>query len=67
MNITINKNAIQVKENSTLKVALAEAGINWQIGMAVAVNNEVVRKSMWDTFILKENDNIIIINAVCGG
>ncbi|MBO4738850.1 MAG: sulfur carrier protein ThiS [Bacteroidales bacterium] len=67
MNITINKNIVQVKENSTLKEVIVASGINSQLGMAVAVNNEVITKSKWDTFCLKENDNIVVINAVCGG
>lgn len=36
-------------------------------GIAVAVNNRLVQRIHWDTFILQENDNIVIIKAACGG
>lgn len=36
-------------------------------GIAVAVNNRLVQRVHWDTFILQENDNIVIIKAACGG
>ncbi len=67
MNVTINKNIVQVKENMTLREILDQCNLNAKVGMAVAVNNEVINKTLWDTFCLKENDNIVVINAVCGG
>lgn len=36
-------------------------------GIAVAVNNRLVQRVHWETFILQENDNIVIIKAACGG
>lgn len=36
-------------------------------GIAVAVNNRLVQRVHWDTFVLQENDNIVIIKAACGG
>ncbi len=36
-------------------------------GVAVAVNNRVVPRHKWDSFKLKENDNILIIKATQGG
>ena len=36
-------------------------------GVAVAVNNKVVRKSQWDETPLKQGDRILVITAVCGG
>lgn len=37
------------------------------IGVAVAVNNKVVRKSDWDSAELAQDDNVTVITAVCGG
>ena len=38
-----------------------------QTGIAVAVNNRMVPRSEWEHFVLHENDELIIIKAVCGG
>ena len=36
-------------------------------GIAVAVNQRMVPRTEWDSYILNEGDNIIIIKAICGG
>ena len=45
---------------------LAELNVDDK-GIAVAVNNEIVKKDEWNGFRLKENDKIVIIRAACGG
>ena len=36
-------------------------------GVAVAVNDKVVRKVNWNSTFLTEGDQITVITAVCGG
>lgn len=36
-------------------------------GVAVAVNNRIVRREDWATYTVQENDQIIVIKAACGG
>lgn len=36
-------------------------------GVAIAVNNKVVRKALWLTTHLAEGDKVTVITAVCGG
>ena len=36
-------------------------------GLAVAVNEHVISRSLWDTYELKSGDNILIITATQGG
>ena len=36
-------------------------------GIAVAVNNRMVPRAEWNSYVLNEGDNILIIKAVCGG
>lgn len=36
-------------------------------GVAVAVNNKVVRKADWESTTLADGDHITVITAVCGG
>ena len=36
-------------------------------GIAVAVNNRMIPRTEWDSYVLNEGDNVLIIKAVCGG
>ena len=36
-------------------------------GIAVAVNNRMIPRTEWDSFVLNDGDHILIIKAVCGG
>ena len=36
-------------------------------GVAVAVNNSMIRCDNWADFSLSEGDNILVIKAACGG
>ena len=36
-------------------------------GIAIAVNNHMVPRTEWDSYVLHEGDSILIIKAVCGG
>lgn len=36
-------------------------------GIALAINNNVILRKFWDSTIINENDNIIIIQATKGG
>ena len=36
-------------------------------GVALAIGGKVVTRSDWDSTPLHENDDIVIIKAVCGG
>jgi sulfur carrier protein len=38
-----------------------------QNGIAVAINNTVIPKSAWDSHLLNETDDILIISATQGG
>jgi sulfur carrier protein len=67
MNITINAKPYQMEEFSNLVDVLEKAKIINRFGIAIAVNNTVVPKTEWEKFVLKDKDNIIIINAISGG
>ncbi|MBR5194151.1 MAG: sulfur carrier protein ThiS [Bacteroidaceae bacterium] len=36
-------------------------------GIAIAVNNRMIPRAEWDSYVLHEGDSILIIKAVCGG
>ncbi len=36
-------------------------------GVAIAIANKMVPRTSWEATELKENDNVVIIKAACGG
>lgn len=36
-------------------------------GVALALNDKVVRKNMWDTTLLKEGDKVTVVKIAFGG
>jgi len=66
MEVIINHQIFLIR-NSTLSGALHSYGLIQTKGVAVAVNDKVVPKSIWETFQLNPNDQITIITAAQGG
>ena len=67
MQISINNELKEVSSQLNIESLLEEISLPSTTGIAVAVNNQVVKKSAWGKFCLSENDEIIIIKAVQGG
>lgn len=67
MNVYINDEATQVKENTTLQSLIDETEIKRKKGIAVAVDNQVVPRNQWEHFYLKEESKVVIIQATQGG
>ena len=64
--IVLNKIEIELKDNSTITMLIENMSIE-TTGIAIAVNNKVIRRNEWQNYILKNNDIVIVIKAVCGG
>jgi sulfur carrier protein len=67
MNIIINEKPYRIKDSATISDALKEARIDNRFGIAIAVNNVVIPKTIWENTTLNPNDQITIINAIFGG
>ena len=67
MNIIINEKPYRIKNGATIDEALKEAQIENRFGIAVAVNNVVIPKALWEDTPLYPHDQITIINAIFGG
>lgn len=67
MKIILNKENFELEKNTSLSELLNSANINVFNGIAIAVNNSVVRRDNWNNTILKDGDKVTIIKAVCGG
>lgn len=67
MIVYINNNIHNFSESVSISEALNLLGINASKGIAVAVNNKVITKSQWNTFLISENDKITLIRPTQGG
>jgi sulfur carrier protein len=65
--IYINDMPYALGENNTLLKVFEENNIPLPKGIAVAVNTTVVPRLKWESFIINENDRILIIKATQGG
>ncbi|MBR6758355.1 MAG: sulfur carrier protein ThiS [Bacteroidaceae bacterium] len=66
MNITLNNTTRDIAPDTTVRQLLIEVGLP-QLNVAVAVNNQIVPRQLWDSTILVENDNVVVIAAAYGG
>jgi sulfur carrier protein len=66
MKVQINNSEMIVDENVSIRSILEKTNSPTE-GVAFAVNDSVVPRSQWDSFVIKENDSILIIKAARGG
>ncbi len=66
MNIFLNQEEITIIDSSTVLdlVTLQNLQIS---GIAVAVNNQIIKRDLWATSLLEEADRVTIIMAAFGG
>ena len=65
--IFINGEKFHFESAKNLSFLFKELHVETPKGIAVAVNNKVVPRSLWDQHLVNDNDNIIIIKATQGG
>ena len=67
MHVVLNDTSIELSNNSSVIALLEAINLLGKNGIAIAINNEVVPKSDWENFRLKDNDKILLITATQGG
>lgn len=67
MKVFINTKQIDIPSEASITEILRLQGIERFAGVAVAINNSVVQRNLWDESRIAENDNILIIKATQGG
>ena len=67
MKIELNGKLYSVIEGLNLLQFLEEQELSNKKGIAVAINQEIIPKAIWDSKEIKENDKIMIIQATQGG
>ncbi len=60
-----NNEIIEI-EDQTISELLEKEGLNVK-GIAVAVNNKVVKRVDWDTYIVTNADTMVVMTAAYGG
>ncbi|WP_417357305.1 sulfur carrier protein ThiS [Flavobacterium sp.] len=68
MELLINNQKKQfAQETLTIQALLDIESLQKQKGIAVAINNTVIPKTNWDSFLLNPSHQILIISATQGG
>ncbi|MEP3371366.1 MAG: sulfur carrier protein ThiS [Maribacter dokdonensis] len=66
INIIVNDTHHLFRSDATLDIIIKELKIS-ENGIAVAVNENIITKSAWNTKTLNENDKVLVIRATQGG
>jgi sulfur carrier protein len=66
VNATVNGERRELTEGTTISSMLGSLGIDGA-GIAVAVNERVVRRAAFEAHALRDGDTVEIIRAVAGG
>jgi sulfur carrier protein len=67
MTILVNNKSLELVCPENITAVLQQLQIDYARGLAVAVNNEVIPKSRWETYLLNQHDKMTIIRATQGG
>lgn len=67
MNVSVNDKFVEVANQSSLHMLIHQLDLPSITGIAVAVNNQIVKKDQWENHFLAENDQVLIIKATQGG
>lgn len=67
MDIYFNNHLQHVQEQTSVLLLLNQLIGDKQKGIAVAINDIVVPKAQWDSYLVQPNDKIIVIKATQGG
>ncbi len=66
MRVRVNGEWITVPEKITLKKLIEILDVHMH-AMAIAVNENVIPKKQWESYILHDEDRVEIIRVVAGG
>jgi len=66
MYIKVNNENQEILNNTTIQMLVDNLKIQTN-GIAIAINNSVVKKNDWDSKILQQEDAVLIIKSTQGG
>ena len=65
--IYINDSGFPYDKAESLSELFKNLNIDASRGMAVAVNNSIIQKKEWESYLVNDNDKITLIKATQGG
>ncbi|WP_366008733.1 sulfur carrier protein ThiS [Helicobacter sp.] len=66
MTILLNGKKYEINADCTLLALIENLGITHK-AMAVAINTQVIKKPLWESYVLQNNDEVEILDFVGGG
>ncbi len=66
MEISLNGSPYQLPENTTLAVLIAQLDLTNK-RLAIEVNQEIVPRSQFESYLLTDNNHVEIVHAIGGG
>lgn len=66
MQFHLNGELTALAESSTLETFLTQQALN-QPGTAVAINQQVIPRSLWSETFIRDNDDVDVFRAIAGG
>jgi sulfur carrier protein len=67
MNVIFNNKSVELPDASGINALLQQLNLTSLQGIAIAINEQVVPKSEWESCVLKDNDAVLLIRATQGG
>lgn len=67
MTVSVNNNLLELPDDSSVISVLRTVGVHSLKGVAIAVNNQILKKEEWDSHTLKSRDVVVLIRASQGG
>ncbi|WP_163708587.1 sulfur carrier protein ThiS [Mangrovibacterium lignilyticum] len=67
MNVIVNHQSVELPDPASISDLLFTLKIESPKGIALAINDEILRKDRWNEFLFSENDKVLIIKATQGG
>ena len=64
--IHLNEQLLNIDKNTNISQLLLQKNYP-QTGIAVAINQQIISKTLWEEQQLRDGDNILIIQATQGG
>ena len=66
MYIKVNNETQEISENTSIQQLVEQLNISLN-GIAIAINNSVVKKCDWKSTVINNEDDVLIIKSTQGG
>ncbi|MCD1127209.1 sulfur carrier protein ThiS [Jinshanibacter sp. LJY008] len=66
MQIRVNESPVSAEHPITLSALLQRLNQS-PVGMAVAVNQQICPRTLWDSHLLQDGDEVLLFQAIAGG